>query len=466
MRHCVLSIACAAALSWPSAGRAELTRSEAAVDLISRSMGPGSAGIGWLLASERSPYRGAGQSSEIAPAYLYEGERFFLRSDRLGVKFEPAAGQALSLYLRRRLDGFALDAVPPALAGMAPRTAGLDLGVGWRTALGQASSVHASLYRNIGREARGGEFSIGAHTDWEFGRLTLRPAVALTWRSSRSNAFRFGVLANEATATRPAYSPGAGIDAKLGLYGSYALTSRWRLLSGVGVTRSADTVQASPIVESGTQPGAFFGAVYAVEPAQVRWGEAGSPTWVRVLVGAAFEDRCDMVEIVTLRCTAVNRQQPTEIAGLTLGKTLVERLNGWPLDITGHVGFVFHQDRPYQPNGGEIQFFLKPMWTGFPWSDHVKTRLGLGWGVSYAEPVPYAEVLEQRERGRENSRLLNYIDASIDLSLGDLLNQPEWRDTFVGLAVVHRSGMFAESRLLGRVNGGSNYVSLTLEQAF
>ena len=90
------------------------------------------------------------------------------------------------------------------------------------------------MYQNIGREARGSEFSLGAHTDWAFGRLTLRPAVALTWRSSRSNAFRFGVLADEATATRPAYSPEAGIDAKLGLYGSYALTRHWRLLAGVG----------------------------------------------------------------------------------------------------------------------------------------------------------------------------------------------------------------------------------------
>lgn len=272
--------------------------------------------------------------------------------------------------------------------------------------------------------------------------------------------------AGEATAERPAYSPGAGVDVQLGLYGSYPITRGWRLLGGVGVTRHASTVKSSPIVATTIQPGAFVGAAYALGPEQVRWRDEGSPTWVRVLYGVAIEDRCNMVDILVLRCTAVNRQQPTEIAGLTLGKTLVEQLNGWPLDIVGYVGLIHHHDRPYQRNGVGINAFMKPYWYGFPWSDRVRTRLGLGWGISYAEPVPYAEVLEQRTRGRLNSRVLNYIDASIDVSVGDLTGRREWRDTYLGLAIVHRSGMFANARLLGRVDGGSNYVSVTLERAF
>lgn len=73
------------------------------------------------------------------------------------------------------------------------------------------------------------------------------------------------------------------------------------------------------------------------------------------------------------------------------------------------------------------------MWAyyrGFPWSDRVLTRFGYGWDLSIADPVPYAEV------------------------------------TFVGLSITHRSGMFGNSRLLGRVNGGSSYVTLYVEHPF
>lgn len=176
-----VAAAAVACMLWqPPGARAQLTNSEAVVDLVTQSVGPGGAGIGWLLGSERSLYRDAGQRSDILPLYLYEGERVLLRSDRVGLKFEPDAHQALNVYLRRRLEGFPLTAVPASLAGMKPRAGGLDVGLGWRLRLGEGSTVHANAYQNIGNEARGQELSIGTHTDWQLGRLTLRPALVAT----------------------------------------------------------------------------------------------------------------------------------------------------------------------------------------------------------------------------------------------------------------------------------------------
>ncbi len=65
---------------------------------------------------------------------------------------------------------------------------------------------------------------------------------------------------------------------------------------------------------------------------------------------------------------------------------------------------------------------------------------------------------DQLARGRSSSRLLNYLDPSIDVSLGDLMGARSMRDTYLGLGVSHRSGIFGTSRLLGNVNGGSNYI--------
>jgi outer membrane protein len=66
-------------------------------------------------------------------------------------------------------------------------------------------------------------------------------------------------------------------------------------------------------------------------------------------------------------------------------------------------------------------------------------------------------------RGRQTSRLLNYLDPSIDVSLGDLVGSRALKNTYLGFGVSHRSGIFGASRLLGNVNGGSNYIYTYLE---
>lgn len=454
--------AAAALLALPIGARAQIANSEALVDLVSK---PGGAGFGALVSWERSPYRGEGQRSDILPVYLYEGERFFLRSDRLGLRFAPAGDQALDVYLRRRVEGFPPDRTPPLLQGLRTRNGGVDLGLTWRLQAGH-SQAHVSVTQNVGPDRRGQELSLGAHSDWLAGRWTLRPTASLTWRSSRSNNFYFGVPSEEALPERPAYRPGAGIDLSAGLYASHQLSAGWRLIGGVSATRYSSRVRASPIVEPGTQLGGVLGATYNLGPEKMRWQEASSPTWVRLLYGRAAEDRCNIVMIMTLRCTAINRATPTEVAGVTVGKTLLEGFRGWPLDFVGYVGLIVHHDRPFQRNGVELDLFMKAFYRGFPWSDRVLTRFGYGWGLSIADPVPYAEVAEQTARGRLTSRVLNYNEPSIDVSLGDLIGKRAWKQTFVGLSITHRSGMFGNSRLLGRVNGGSNYITLYAEHPF
>jgi outer membrane protein len=212
--------------------------------------------------------------------------------------------------------------------------------------------------------------------------------------------------------------------------------------------------------------GAVLGATYSLGADEVRKTATSSPTWVRVLYGQAVEDRCDIIDIMVVRCTSIDQAAPTEIFGFSLGKTLLENLNGWPLDFVGYVNVILHHDRPFQKNGLELDVFLKAFYRGFPWSDRVLTRLGFGWGLSWSDPVPQAENSEQASRNRRTSRLLNYIEPSIDISLGDVFSKPDWKQTFLGLSITHRSGMFGNSQMLGRVDGGSNYLTVYAEHPF
>lgn len=111
-------------------------------DLLSSQ--PGSAGLGGVTIYSRSPYRDGGTQRDLLPLYLYEGERLFLRSDRIGLKFAlPAPGQVLEVFARRRLESHPQDDVPAALEGMAFRSSGMDLGLTWRMS-GPWGQVHAT----------------------------------------------------------------------------------------------------------------------------------------------------------------------------------------------------------------------------------------------------------------------------------------------------------------------------------
>ena len=102
--------------------------------------------------------------------------------------------------------------------------------------------------------------------------------------------------------------------------------------------------------------------------------------------------------------------------------------------------------------------FFKVYWYGWPWDRWVRTRFGMGSGLSYSEQITQMELRDQGRRGRGNWKLLNYLDPSFDVRVA--------RDTYVGVGVSHRSGAFGKSQFLGNINGGSNYIYLSLETSF
>jgi outer membrane protein len=87
----------------------------------------------------------------------------------------------------------------------------------------------------------------------------------------------------------------------------------------------------------------------------------------------------------------------------------------------------------------------------------------MGVGISYAHGTSMLERRDAERDGKKVSRLLNYLDPTIDVSVGDLVGAHSLRKVFAGIGVSHRSGIFGTSQLLGNVNGGSNYIYGYLE---
>ena len=433
---------------------------DAITDLIDE---PGSAGLGFLYRFEESPYLDDGQRSDLLPLYLYEGERFYLNADRAGFKFVDDGTPRFDAFLSRRLEGFAEDDVPDALEGMAPRNAGADLGLRYRHALSWGT-LRATALSDVSDNSNGSELRLGYSYTWSGDRWSLRPDVSIAFRDSDLNNYYYGVKPWEATAGRPAYAPGSGTDYTVGLYGTHGFLQNWRLIGGIAVTVHDSVVRDSPIIRDGAQPAIFAGAVYDFGIATARWDDDGVPLLMKVFYGRAAGDGCHMVKIMTLSCTSLDHDFPSSVTGVHLGKPFIERVNGWPLDFHGYVGLLYRNEmNRVQPDSWQVDAYMKGFFYGFPWSHRVNTRIGMGAGISYANHVPSPEVLSQDRRERPTSKLLNYLDPSIDVSIGDLFGSERLKQAYFGFGISHRSGIFASSRLLGSVDGGSNYIYAYVE---
>jgi outer membrane protein len=66
------------------------------------------------------------------------------------------------------------------------------------------------------------------------------------------------------------------------------------------------------------------------------------------------------------------------------------------------------------------------------------------------------------EKGYKPSHLLNYLDFSLDVHLGDIFGKNLNR-LWLGYSIHHRSAIFETSSRFGRIKGGSNYSSVYLQ---
>jgi MipA family protein len=430
-------------------------------DPLSGFAASGSLAIGAVTRIEASPYVGAGTRFDFTPLYLYEGEHVYLRSPSVGLKFGPET-RRFEVFLKHRFEGTPTDDIPDSLAGMAPREQGIDAGVSGQVG-GAWGVAFVELLRDVSHASGGTELRLGYQYPVRRGRLWLRPHVMLSLRDGDLNNYYYGVRPDEARPDRPAYVVQNGLQPEVGVYAAYLLTTRLRLFAGATVARLPDTVTGSPIVGERWLRQVSLGAAYDLSSDREVWPER-RPLIGRALYGNSSD--CDVLQIATFRCTTTHTKDDTSIVGVEIGRPIVDRINGLPLDVAGFVGVTQHKERGLQDDFPEIRAYFKFYFYGFPWDAKLRTRLGLGVGLSYAKEIPVTEQRDLASRGRATSRLLNTLDPTADFSVGDLVAARALRETYLGLGVSHRSGIFGSSQLLGNVSGGSNYIYGYVETSF
>lgn len=150
------------------------------------------------------------------------------------------------------------------------------------------------------------------------------------------------------------------------------------------------------------------------------------------------------------------------VVGVDLGYQLVDDAFDWPLDIYVYGAVYRYLEGEHQDDFYEGVFYFKAFYN-FDFLEN-RIRLGAAEGVSYAQNIPYIEKIEAEENGDNNSYFLNYLDISLDFDLGRLIRYKPIYDSYLGIALKHRSGVFGLYNNVRR--GGSNYVMLTFEKKF
>jgi len=432
-------------------------------DPVTGLVAPGSAGVAAIFSADRTPYKGSSVQFDYLPLYVYEGDYFYLHSTGAGFKLgDGANGPRFDAFIRRRFEGTPYHSPPSSLDGMARRDVGVDGGLSAEMG-GAWGSAFVEVLRDVSGSSHGTEWRLGYRYATRARDVWLRPYAILNWRNAALNDYYYGVRAEEATVDRPAYSAGSGFAPEAGVHALYSLSERWSLIAGASLKYWPAAVGSSPIVDTRLQWQAFAGIGWNLTPEKKEW-VASPPLLVRAYYGASTD--CNLINIVELTCASVQTKDDTSIAGFEVGRVLIERMNGWGFDVDAWVGVQRHFEDGHQPDFWSVRAYFKPVFYHFPWDSKVRTRMGLGIGLSWAPHIPFSEQRDLTAKNSNTSKLLQTLDPTVDVSLGDLIGRKDWHHTYVGLGVSHRSGIFGASRLYGNVDGGSNYIYMYLEARY
>ena len=433
---------------------------------------PGTAGLGAGIRFGNNPYISSGESEETAldmiPLYLYEGKYLFAHGTSLGVHVVNNDRFSLSVIAAWRFQS--LDPTKDAIfAGLERRHQTLDAGITttYKSRFGDFTLdwVTDTLDKHNGQEV---QFTY--RYNFIRGAWSFSPFVSWGLQDANLANYYYGVSPSEATPERPAYNVGESQFNLFGVNTSWQVSDRILLFGNIGFGDVDSRIENSPLVDDPNFSQVFVGGTYmfgnvlkpvAGEERQSEWswrvnyGYQADGNIISEIDQGGFE-KSDVVD--------------TNIGGIMLSRLLTD---GKRVDFLGRVAAYRHFEEGVTTKDGlftsdsdfwSYSAYIVAMAKGYsPWSGEEIVRVGLGFGMSYAQQVPLAEQSKQASKGDNTSQFLNYMELQVDFPLRRVSKAKWLQDCYLGATVVHRSGIFGTSDILGNVSGGSDWITAHLE---
>ena len=378
--------------------------------------------------------------TDVVPLMFFDDKHFYIRGLEAGVKLINTEQIKVNALLRYRWFDI------PAEVQNEVRGDATDGGVQLRYRMGSwdlrsefMSDGNGRVYTDVGFDT-----SLGDRY------ATLYPYIGVRIKTAEFNTRYYGFDQE--------YIEG-GAELRGHIEGRYHLVSNLYVIGRLGGTLLDNNAHKSSFVKRGSTWDAYAGIAFFNSPDTPREQVLRNNAYVRIAQGEATPSNVGEI----LGGHKVDDPYHNTLTSVFYGYPLTDTLFGLPLDIYLTPGLVYHHHSDVQESFYEYVVAVKAYYT-LKWP--VRWRLGLAEGLSYSSQINYVERTELEAKGYRPSKVLNYLDFSADINLGDIFRSHGLRNTWFGYSIHHRSGIFETGSQFGRIKGGSNYTTLYLQQHF
>jgi len=378
--------------------------------------------------------------SDIVPLLYYQKGRFFWRGIEAGYTFADFNSSNVSILGRYRFYDI------PAEYQNKIRGDAYDFGVRYRKHQYENLDLDLELLNDLhGRS----HVNLASRFYLNSGNWYVEPYINLRWKSSSFNNYYYGLSLD---------TPGSGFDLTVGSSVRYQVHRNFYLLGRAALTIYGSNTYRSSTVNTPNQSEVFIGFGFFDDKNEKNYNSRylKSRPYIRLAHGSATPTNIGEI----IKGNAESDPYNNKLISIFYGVPVSDTVFGVDLPVYFTVGYVQHLSSEVQRNFPEYVIGIKAYYT-VNWP--TRWRIGVAEGLSYTTDITYIEQTEMDAKGYRSSKLLNYLDFTVDVELGDLFNSKTLQNVWLGYGIHHRSGIFETSSAFGRVKGGSNYTSFYLQ---
>lgn len=402
-------------------------------------------GLGVLIRNAEIPFdTEVDNVTSFVPMMFYQGETFFIRGIEGGAHLYKNNDWQFNAMAKYRFFDI------PAEYQNAVQGDTLDLGFQARRTFSSNSFLDIELFSDFDGQpyANLSQSWYFQHNSWE-----LMPKVKASYKSASFNSHYYAL--DEVTGE----TIGAGIEVNAGIETRYHVASNFYLLASVNGTFLDKNAYDSQAVNQRWQTEAYLGFAFFNDVSKPKKADLANHGYLRIAHGWATPS--NMGDIFS--GDTVKDEYNNQLTSIFYGLPLTDELFSLPIDIFLTPGFVWHASSEVQDSEQEVVLAIKAYYT-IHWP--VRWRIGVAEGLSYISDVTYIEGTEMEEKGYQPSELMNFLDISFDINLGDILKVNALNETWLGYGLHHRSSIFEKASQFGRIKGGSNYNTVYIQFDF
>lgn len=402
-------------------------------------------GLGALIRNAEIPFNTETDNvTSFVPMMFYQGDSFFIRGTEGGAHLMVNENGQFNAIVRLRFFDI------PAEYQNKIQGDTIDLGIQWRKNINDSTYIDTEIFTDLDGNSYG---NISANGYYQYNKWELFPSLTARFKSASFNSHYYSLF--QASEEKV----GAGVELNATVESRFHVNSNLYLLGSFGVTVLDNNAYQSAAIEQRWQTEAYLGFAFFNDINKPKKAALSNNGYLRIAHGWATPSNIGDI----LAGDTVKDEYNNQLTSLYYGLPLTDELFSLPIDIFLTTGFIWHWNSEVQHSEQEYVVAIKAYYT-LTWP--VRWRLGIAEGLSYISDVTYIERSEMERKGYEPSELMNAIDFTIDINLGDIFKISSLNDTWLGYSIHHRSAIFESSSQFGRIKGGSNYNSLYLQFDF